>query len=145
MIGLLQRVSSASVRVGEREAGAIGRGLLVLVGVQKADGEAEAARLLERLLSYRVFPDDAGRMNRSLRDVQGGLLLVPQFTLAADTSSGTRAGFSTAAEPARARELFERLVGDARAAWPQTAAGEFGADMQVTLTNEGPVTFWLES
>jgi len=145
MIGLLQRVSSASVRVGEREAGAIGRGLLVLVGVQKADGEAEAARLLERLLSYRVFPDDAGRMNRSLRDVQGGLLLVPQFTLAADTSSGTRAGFSTAAEPARARELFERLVLDARAAWPQTAAGEFGADMQVTLTNEGPVTFWLES
>ncbi len=145
MIGLLQRVSSASVCVGSRETGAIGRGLLVLVGVQKADGEAEVARLLERLLSYRVFPDEAGRMNRSLRDVQGGLLLVPQFTLAADTSSGTRAGFSTAAEPARAKELFERLVREARAAWPQTAAGEFGADMQVTLTNEGPVTFWLES
>ncbi len=145
MIGLLQRVSSASVRVGGRETGAIGHGLLVFIGVQKADGEAEVARLLERLLSYRVFPDEAGRMNRSLRDVQGGLLLVPQFTLAADTSSGTRAGFSTAAEPARAQELFERLVRDARAAWPQTAAGEFGADMQVTLTNEGPVTFWLES
>ena len=145
MIGLLQRVSSASVRVGGREVGAIGRGLLVLVGVQKADGEAEGARLLERLLSYRVFPDDAGRMNRSLRDIQGGLLLVPQFTLAADTSSGTRAGFSTAAEPARAKELFERLVRDARAAWPQAAAGEFGADMQVSLTNDGPVTFWLES
>jgi D-tyrosyl-tRNA(Tyr) deacylase len=145
MIGLLQRVSSASVRVGGREIAAISRGLLVLVGVQKADGETECARLLERLLSYRVFPDDAGRMNRSLRDVQGGLLLVPQFTLAADTSSGTRAGFSAAAEPARAQELFERLVREARAAWPQTAAGEFGADMQVSLVNEGPVTFWLES
>ena len=145
MIGLLQRVSSASVRVGGREVGAIGRGLLVLVGVQKADGEAEGARLLERLLSYRVFPDDSARMNLSLRDIQGGLLLVPQFTLAADTKKGTRAGFSTAAEPARAKELFERLVRDARAAWPQTAAGEFGAVMQVALVNDGPVTFWLES
>jgi len=145
MIGLLQRVSSASVRVGERETGTIGRGLLVLVGVQKADGEAQVARLLERLLSYRVFPDPDGRMNLSLRDIQGGLLLVPQFTLAADTSSGSRAGFSTAAEPARAKELFERLLRDARAAWPQTAAGEFGADMQVALTNDGPVTFWLEA
>ena len=145
MIGLLQRVSSASVRAGGREVGAIGRGLLVLVGVQKGDGAAQAARLLERLLSYRVFPDDAGRMNRSLRDVGGGLLLVPQFTLAADTSGGTRAGFSTAAEPARAKELFDQLAREARAAWPQTASGEFGADMQVTLTNEGPVTFWLES
>jgi D-tyrosyl-tRNA(Tyr) deacylase len=145
MIGLLQRVSTASVRVGGREVAAIGRGLLVLVGVQKDDDEAQAARLLERLLSYRVFPDDAGRMNRSLRDVQGGLLLVPQFTLAADTGSGTRAGFSTAAEPARARHLFDHLVAGARAAWPQTGAGEFGADMQVSLVNEGPVTFWLES
>lgn len=145
MIGLLQRVSSASVRVDGREVAAIGRGLLVLVGVQKDDGEARAARLLERLLSYRVFPDDAGRMNRSLRDVQGGLLLVPQFTLAADTGSGTRAGFSTAAEPARARELFDALLRQARAAWPQACAGEFGADMQVSLVNEGPVTFWLES
>ena len=144
MIGLLQRVSSASVRVAGREAGVIGRGLLVLVGVQKDDGEAQAARLLERLLSYRVFPDDAGRMNLSVREVQGGLLLVPQFTLAADTSSGTRPGFSTAAEPARAEELFERLVRDARAAWPKTGAGEFGADMQVQLINDGPVTFWLE-
>jgi D-tyrosyl-tRNA(Tyr) deacylase len=145
MIGLLQRVSSASVRVGGREVGAIGRGLLVLVAVQKDDGEAHAARLLERLLAYRVFADEAGRMNRSLRDVQGGLLLVPQFTLAADTDSGTRAGFSAAADPARAKELFGCLVGEARAAWPSTAAGEFGADMQVSLVNEGPVTFWLES
>ena len=145
MIGLLQRVSSASVRVAGREIAAIDRGLLVLVGVQQEDGAAQAGRLLERLLSYRVFPDDAGRMNRSLRDIGGGLLLVPQFTLAADTSSGTRAGFSSAAEPARAKELFEHLVREARAAWPQTAAGEFGANMQVMLTNDGPVTFWLES
>jgi len=145
MIGLLQRVSSASVGVGGREVAAIGRGLLVLVGVQKDDGEAQAARLLERLLSYRVFPDPAGRMNLSVREVQGGLLLVPQFTLAADTDTGTRAGFSTAAEPARAKELFDRLVRKAAEAWPQTAAGEFGADMQVSLVNDGPVTFWLES
>jgi len=145
MIGLLQRVTRASVAVGGREVGAIERGLLVLVGVQKDDGAAQAARLLERLLSYRVFPDDAGRMNLSLRDVGGGLLLVPQFTLAADTAKGTRAGFSTAAEPARARELFEALVAQARAAWPRTASGEFGADMQVTLVNDGPVTFWLEA
>lgn len=144
MIGLLQRVSSASVSVGGREIAAIERGLLVLVAVQQEDGEAEAARLLERLLSYRVFPDDAGRMNRSLRDVGGGLLLVPQFTLAADTGKGTRAGFSRAAEPARARERFGRLVAMAREAWPRSAAGEFGADMQVALVNDGPVTFWLD-
>jgi D-tyrosyl-tRNA(Tyr) deacylase len=145
MIGLLQRVSGAHVAVGGREIARIGRGLLVLVAVQKDDGEARAARLLERLLSYRVFPDEAGRMNLSLRDGGGGLLLVPQFTLAADTDKGTRAGFSTAAEPARARERFGHLVQLARAAWPHTAAGEFGADMQVSLTNVGPVTFWLES
>jgi D-tyrosyl-tRNA(Tyr) deacylase len=145
MIGLLQRVSGARVAVGGRELARIERGLLVLVAVQKADGEADAARLLERLLSYRVFPDDAGRMNRSLRDAGGGLLLVPQFTLAADTSSGTRAGFSAAAEPARAQALFGHLLGLARAAGPATCAGEFGADMQVSLTNDGPVTFWLES
>jgi len=145
MIGLLQRVSSASVTVAGREVAAIGPGLLVLVGVQRDDGPAQADRLLERLLGYRVFGDGEGRMNRSLRDVQGGLLLVPQFTLAADTSGGTRAGFSTAAEPARARELFDHLVRQARAAWPATGAGEFGADMKVALVNDGPVTFWLES
>jgi D-tyrosyl-tRNA(Tyr) deacylase len=145
MIGLLQRVSGASVASGGRELARIGRGLLVLVAVQKDDDEARAARLLERLLSYRVFADDAGRMNRSLREVDGGLLLVPQFTLAADTGSGTRAGFSSAAEPARARALFGHLVQLARAQWPATSAGEFGADMQVSLVNDGPVTFWLES
>lgn len=145
MIGLLQRVTRASVAVAGREVGAIERGLLVLIGVQKDDGEAQAARLLERLLSYRVFPDDSGRMNLSLRDIGGGLLLVPQFTLAADTGKGTRAGFSTAAGPVRARELFESLTRQARAAWPRTACGEFGADMQVSLVNDGPVTFWLEA
>jgi D-aminoacyl-tRNA deacylase len=145
MIGLLQRVTTAHVAVAGREIARIGCGLVVLVGVQKDDTEADAERLLERLLGYRVFADDDGRMNRSLRDVGGGLLLVPQFTLAADTGKGTRAGFSTAAEPARARQLFETLLARARAAWPQTAAGEFGADMQVTLTNDGPVTFWLET
>lgn len=145
MIGLLQRVSSASVKVQDREIAAIGRGLLVLVGVQKGDGAPQAERLLERLLSYRVFPDEAGRMNRSVRDVHGGLLLVPQFTLAADTAAGTRPGFSTAAEPALAKELFAELVRQAREAWPHGGAGEFGADMQVALVNDGPVTFWLES
>lgn len=145
MIGLLQRVSAASVSVEGREIAAIGPGLLVLVGVQKDDTEAAATRLLERLLGYRVFPDDDGRMNRSLRDTGGGLLLVPQFTLAADTRKGTRAGFSTAAEPARAQALFDGLVRAAQAAWPRTAAGSFGADMRVSLVNDGPVTFWLDA
>lgn len=144
MIGLLQRVSGARVVVAGREVGAIERGLLVLVGIQKEDGEAQAERLLERLLSYRVFPDDAGKMNLCLRDIGGGLLLVPQFTLAADTDKGTRPGFSTAAPPDAARALFGKLVQKACAAWPATASGEFGADMQVSLTNDGPVTFWLE-
>jgi D-tyrosyl-tRNA(Tyr) deacylase len=145
MIGLLQRVSSASVDVGGERIGAIGRGLLVLVGVRKDDTEADAERLLERLLGYRVFPDEAGRMNRSVADIGGGLLLVPQFTLAADTNKGTRAGFSTAAEPARARALFEHLVELAGGRHADTRAGAFGADMQVALVNDGPVTFWLES
>lgn len=145
MIGLLQRVSSARVEVAGREVAAIGPGLLVLIGVQKDDGEAQATRLLERLLGYRVFADAQARMNLSLRDTGGGLLLVPQFTLAADTAGGTRAGFSKAAEPAQARALFEFLVRQAQAAWPGTRAGEFGADMRVHLVNEGPVTFWLES
>ena len=145
MIGLLQRVSQASVSVDGRSVAAIGSGLLVLVGVRPSDGEAQADRLLERLLGYRVFADEQGRMNRSLREHGGGLLLVPQFTLAADTQKGTRAGFSTAAEPARARELFAYLVARARQGWPQVGSGEFGADMQVALVNDGPVTFWIES
>lgn len=145
MIGLLQRVSAARVEAGGRELAAIGPGLLVLVGVQQDDGPAQADRLLERLLGYRVFADADGRMNLSLRDTAGGLLLVPQFTLAADTQKGTRAGFSTAAAPPRARELFDYLVQRARGAWPATGAGAFGADMKVALVNEGPVTFWLEA
>ncbi|HEY1077778.1 MAG TPA: D-aminoacyl-tRNA deacylase [Fontimonas sp.] len=144
MIGLLQRVTSASVRIDGRTAGEIGSGLLVLVGVVPADGQAQADRLLQRLLAYRVFADDQGRMNRSLRDTGGGLLLVPQFTLAADTRQGNRPGISTAAAPELARAQFDYLVGRARAEWPQTAAGVFGADMQVGLVNDGPVTFWLE-
>lgn len=145
MIGLLQRVSQASVSVDGRPVAAIGPGLLVLVGVRPSDGEAQADRLLERLLGYRVFGDEQGRMNRSLREHGGGLLLVPQFTLAADTQKGTRAGFSTAAEPGRARELFVYLVAQAHRTWPQVGSGEFGADMQVSLVNDGPVTFWLEA
>jgi D-tyrosyl-tRNA(Tyr) deacylase len=145
MIGLLQRVSEASVRVADDIVGRIGPGLLVLVGVQPADSEARAERLLERLLGYRVFEDAEGRMNRSLGETGGGLLLVPQFTLAADTRSGTRPGFSTAAAPAQARALFAYLVECAQARHALVASGCFGAHMQVALVNDGPVTFWLES
>lgn len=145
MIGLIQRVSSSNVVVKGRQVASIARGLLVLVGVQKDDGEAEADRLLERLLGYRVFPDQDGRMNLGVKDIGGELLLVPQFTLAADTRKGSRAGFSTAAEPAIAQQRFEYLLARAQASWPHTQAGVFGADMQVTLVNDGPVTFWLES
>ncbi|MGD9409828.1 MAG: D-aminoacyl-tRNA deacylase [Thiohalocapsa sp.] len=144
MIGLLQRVSEASVTVDGAVIGAIGRGLLVLVGVQKGDDAARAERLLERLLTYRVFPDPAGKMNLSLKDVDGGLLLVPQFTLAADTKRGTRASFTSAAPPADGERLFDHLVARARAAHARVATGRFGADMQVSLINDGPVTFWLE-
>jgi D-aminoacyl-tRNA deacylase len=145
MIGLLQRVTRASVQVDGRAVASIGPGLLVLVGVHPQDGPTQGERLLERLLGYRVFADAEGRMNRSLRDTGGGLLLVPQFTLAADTRKGTRAGFSTAAPPEQARALFEQLVTRARVVWPQTGAGVFGADMQVELVNDGPVTFWIET
>ena len=145
MIALIQRVTSAEVRIGERSAGAISRGILALIGVRRGDDGASAERLLERILSYRIFPDTAGRMNLSLRDIQGGLLLVPQFTLAADTGKGTRAGFSTAAAPEQARALFEDLVQKARTAHTRVENGEFGADMQVSLVNDGPVTFWLET
>lgn len=144
MIGLLQRVSSARVSVGGREVGAIGPGLLVLVGVEKGDAEAQAQRLLDKLLSYRVFPDEQGRMNRSLKDTGGGLLLVSQFTLAADTTKGTRASFSSAAEPDEGRRLFEHLLALARTSHPHVSRGEFGAHMRVELVNDGPVTFWLQ-
>jgi D-aminoacyl-tRNA deacylase len=145
MIGLLQRVSAAQVVVDGAVVGATGRGLLVLVGVQQGDDTARAERLLERLLGYRVFPDAAGKMNLSLKDIGGGLLLVPQFTLAADTRKGTRASFTSAAAPADAERLFGHLIARAHAAHPDVATGRFGADMQVSLTNDGPVTFWLET
>jgi D-aminoacyl-tRNA deacylase len=144
MIGLLQRVTSASVTVDEQIVGRIGAGLLVLIGVQRGDSEAHADRLLERLLTYRVFADAAGRMNRSLQDVQGDLLLVSQFTLAADTSKGTRPGFSPAAEPPEGRRLFDYITQKARERHSVVQTGEFGANMRVSLVNDGPVTFWLE-
>jgi len=143
MIGLLQRVSSAAVDVdGERIAG-IGYGLMVLVGVEREDSEGEARRLAERLLNYRVFSDAAGRMNLSLRDTGGDILLVPQFTLAADTRKGNRPGFSAAAEPARGRELFDCLAEAVRMQHGNVQTGRFGADMKVSLCNEGPVTISL--
>jgi D-aminoacyl-tRNA deacylase len=143
MIGLLQRVTNAEVRVETKIVGAIQAGLLVFIGVERGDSELQVDRLLERLLTYRVFPDDEGRMNRSLQDVGGGLLLVSQFTLAADTRKGTRPGFSPAAEPQEGKRLFEYLVRRARERHSVVETGEFGAQMQVTLTNDGPVTFWL--
>jgi D-tyrosyl-tRNA(Tyr) deacylase len=145
VIGLIQRVTQADVRVDGQIVGAIGRGILALIGVKRGDDTDAADRLLERLLSYRIFPDAQGRMNLSLRDIEGGLLLVPQFTLAADTRKGTRAGFSTAADPAEARHLFTYLLERARATHVPVAAGLFGADMQVSLINDGPVTFWLDT
>lgn len=145
MKGLLQRVSQARVEVAGEVVGAIDQGLLVLVGVQPQDDQASADRLLHKLLNYRVFADAEGRMNCSVQDVQGELLLVSQFTLAADTRKGLRPGFSTAAPPQQAEQLFDYLVEQARKTWPQTATGRFGADMQVYLVNDGPVTILLET
>ena len=145
MKGLLQRVSQARVEVAGEIVGAVDQGLLVLVGVEPQDARASADRLLHKLLNYRVFADGEGRMNCSVQDVQGGLLLVSQFTLAADTRKGLRPGFSTAAPPQQAEELFNYLVEQARKTWPQTATGQFGADMQVHLVNDGPVTILLET
>jgi D-aminoacyl-tRNA deacylase len=144
VIALIQRVSRAHVAVDGKLVGAIDQGVLAFIGVRRDDEEGHAERLLERVLSYRIFVDEAGRMNRSVRDVRGGLLLVPQFTLAADTHKGTRASFSTAAEPAVAERLFEHLLSLARAGHPGVASGTFGAHMRVELVNDGPVTFWLD-
>ena len=143
MIGLLQRVGWARVSVDGQNVATIGPGLLVLVGVERGDSPAGAERLAERLLAYRVFADPAGRMNLSLTDVQGELLLVPQFTLVADTRHGNRPGFETAAPPAEGQRLFECLVGAARARFARVQTGQFGADMEVELVNSGPVTFSL--
>ena len=144
MIALIQRTSGATLCIAGDETARIGPGLVALIGVVKSDTEANARRLAERVRTYRVFPDADGRMNRSLADTGGGLLLVPNFTLAADTDKGTRAGFSTGAPPEAAEQLFNQLVHHARAAHGEVQCGVFGADMQITLTNDGPVTFWLE-
>ncbi len=145
MKGLLQRVRSARVEVAGEVVGAVDQGLLVLVGIEPQDTQASADKLLHKLLNYRVFSDDDGKMNLSLRDVEGGLLLVSQFTLAADTRSGMRAGFSKAAPPALGAQLFDYLLSQARIAHPVVAAGQFGADMQVHLVNDGPVTFLFDT
>jgi D-tyrosyl-tRNA(Tyr) deacylase len=145
VIALLQRVTRAEVSVAGESVGAIGTGILALIGVRSGDGAADAERLAERILGYRIFPDEAGRMNRSVRECGGALLLVPQFTLAADTNKGTRAGFSTAAEPRAARALFEALCTHLTQRYAPVSTGVFGAHMAVSLVNDGPVTFWLES
>jgi D-tyrosyl-tRNA(Tyr) deacylase len=144
MIGLIQRVSEASVKVEGNIVGQIGRGLLVLAGVEKQDDETIAQRLLERILTYRVFPDEQGKMNLSLADIGGELLLVPQFTLVSDTRKGTRPSFSSGASPEKGAELFGHFVRMAREKHGKVAAGVFGADMKVSLVNDGPVTFWLQ-
>lgn len=144
MIGLLQRVSEASVQVDGQLIGRIEQGILVLVGVQKGDAPSHAERLAKRLLGYRVFADAGDKMNLSVQDIDGGVLLVPQFTLAADTCKGARASFTPAAPPAEASQLFNRLVDIVRTEHNNVASGEFGADMQVALINDGPVTFWLQ-
>lgn len=145
MIGLLQRVDRAEVCVDGDTIGKIERGLMVLVAVHRDDAPRDIARLAERLLGYRVFPDDEGRMNRSVRDIRGGLLLVPQFTLTADTKKGTRASFTKGAAPEKATEYFDQLVAACREGLDDVQTGLFGADMQVSLTNNGPVTFWLDT
>ena len=145
MIALIQRVSAANVVVEEKVVGEIGRGLLAFVAVEPEDGEAQVERTLIRLLGYRVFEDDEGKMNRSLHDIAGGLLLVSQFTLAADTRKGMRPSFTSAAPPEAGLRWFNRLVERARAAHSVVETGQFGANMQVHLVNDGPVTFWLET
>jgi len=144
MIGLLQRVSSALVTVNNQTIAQIEQGLLVLIGIEKQDSEPQADRLIERLLGYRVFSDQDGKMNLSLIDLQGELLLVPQFTLSANTQKGTRPSFSSAASPQLGEQLFDYLLTQARKKYPNVTSGQFGVDMQVTLTNDGPVTFWLQ-
>lgn len=145
MIGLLQRVGTARVEVAGETVGAIETGLLVLVGVERGDREEQADRLLERLLGYRVFADSEGKMNLSVRDVGGGVLLVPQFTLAANTQKGMRPSFTPAASPTEGERLFDYLTIQARQRHAPVATGRFGAQMQVSLTNDGPATFWLRT
>ncbi|MCW8880455.1 MAG: D-aminoacyl-tRNA deacylase [Kangiellaceae bacterium] len=143
MIALIQRVTNANVIVEKQIIGEIEQGILALIGVEKNDSHANADRLLERLLGYRIFSDQDDKMNLSVADIGGGLLLVPQFTLAADTRKGKRPSFSSAAPPATGAELFDYFVSQAKQNYNQVATGQFGADMQVSLCNDGPVTFWL--
>lgn len=145
MIGLLQRVSQASVSIDQHCVADIEQGLLVLIGVEKQDNQASARKLLTKILGYRVFNDEQGRMNHSLQDINGDLLLVPQFTLAAATRKGLRPGFSNAAAPDHGEALFAYLKQTAENQYPAVKYGRFGADMQVSLVNDGPVTFWLQS
>ena len=145
MISLLQRVSEASVTVGNQEIGRIGKGLLILLCAEKNDTEKEADILLNRLLGYRVFSDENDKMNLSVTTIGGELLIVPQFTLAADTKSGTRPSFSPAAPPDIGKKLFDYFVAQAKGKLPGIKTGQFGADMKVSLTNDGPVTFWLDT
>ena len=144
MIALLQRVSHAKVVADDRTIGEIASGIMALIGVEKTDTEEQADRLLERVLGYRIFADADDKMNLSLKDTKGGLLLVPQFTLVANTEKGMRPSFSSAAPPAEGERLFGYLLQKARHEHSNIAAGQFGADMQVSLTNDGPVTFWLQ-
>lgn len=144
MIGLIQRTRSASVNIEDKRVAETGRGALVLVAFRRDDTESRLDRFIERILNYRLFPDEIGRMNLSLRDIDGELLVVPQFTLAADTNSGNRPSFTPAAPPDLGRSLFETLENRISQAWPKSAFGVFGADMQVALVNDGPVTFWIE-
>ena len=144
MIGLIQRVSHASVTIDSETSGSIGQGLLALIGVERNDTQKKADRLLERILNYRVFADSDGKMNLGLKDINAGLLLVPQFTLVADTQKGNRPGFSNGASPALGKSLFEHMLDQARKQHNDVASGVFGADMKVELLNDGPVTFWLQ-
>ena len=144
MIALIQRVTGASVKIAGDPVGVIGKGVLALIGVQRGDSEFEALLLAEKVVNYRIFPDAQGKMNVSLKDANGQLLAVPQFTLAADTKSGTRASFSSAASPENAERLFKAFVTKVEEWLPRVRTGRFGADMQVSLVNDGPVTFWLQ-
>ena len=144
MIALIQRVSGANVKVAGSPVGVIGAGLVALVGVERGDTEVEAFLLAERVANYRIFADAQGKMNLSVKDARGQILAIPQFTLAADTKNGTRPSFSTAASPAEAEKLFKRFVQKLEEWTPRVATGEFGADMQLSLVNDGPVTFWLQ-
>lgn len=145
MLTIIQRVTTAKVTVNDQEIGKINTGIMALVAVEKEDSEKEAQRLLERILNYRIFADGNGRMNLSLRDINGGLLLIPQFTLAADTNSGNRPSFTPAASPEKGRQLFDYLQQLAKSTYAYAEFGEFGADMQVSLINDGPVTFTLRA